>query len=145
MKLLYLIASLVTFNAVSCERLFIPAPEALSWHDAVQYCKLNDAILALLINQNYNEMLAIKARQYRLIDKTDDWNRIWTLGNRIGARDFKFGTSDEPLFFTNFDEENGANMNEDCIEMYLRNSNTYTTNWATANCEIKKRFFCMAN
>lgn len=143
--LVVLISGMAFVNVVfvAGQRMFVPAPVALPWNGAIKYCEEQNTILAVVETMERNDMLSIKARQLAYIDRDESWNRIWIRGYR-NDRSHKFLMDKEtPMKFINFDSENKVNLQERCIEIHLRNNNTFAPNWATDDCAVEKRFFCM--
>lgn len=141
--LLLLLLLVVLVPLAATLQRFVAGKKKLSWSQAQKYCDEQGMSLPEILSQDLNDMLAMKARQYVVIRLDTSWNRIWLAGNRIGTTDFYQGDTQSPVSFVNFDADNEAFMDGQCIEMYLRKKNTFAKNWATANCSQKKRFFCM--
>lgn len=117
---------------------FVPAPNPMSWQEANAYCKEHETSLPIFHSHGPNQYFAIRARQQVVIDKDESWNRIWLAGHRSNGE--FVGDGDRPLLWENFPVD--ARMDGDCVEMHLRDQNTFDENWDTDDCDVKKRFFC---
>lgn len=124
---------------------FLPVDEKMSWANALDHCLTLGRMLAEPRSQILNDEISMRARTQVVISENTEWNRVWTAVNRIGQSatdDFLWGHLNNTFDYRNFDEANNAKMDGDCVEIYLRNVNTFGTNWATDDCNAKKLFFC---
>lgn len=136
----------VCWSLAFCSRVqFVPGDEKMSWEDAIEYCNKLGRMLAEPRNQVINDGISMRARAQVVISNDKDWNRIWTgvnRRNRPGTDEFMFGYYNYTFDYRNFDAQTDRTMDGDCVEIYLRDHNTFRPNWALDDCDVKKHFLC---
>lgn len=141
MNLLAFVLFCLSVFAVGTAVRLQPGPSPMTWEEANQFCVKEGIVLPTILSQAANVKIAIKARQYAVMNRDTKWNRIWLSGYRLESADFVEANSKSKITFTNFAPN--AKRNGNCIEMRVNKKNTFSANWSTDDCKVKKRFFCM--